>query len=505
MRHALVTISAFLICASVHGQDVMTRTGRATDPLVSMGHGKAASYSVISGLSSPYLPLTMTSVQLLYKDESDARVPQEGDGLLQGAFNAESFIRLDGRSVVTGKVSYQRGTRRNVIWNESSDYELLRPYVLADSVGGDLQREQYAFRGGWAAAVGNTRLGIEGSYRALHEYRDVDPRPRNICSDLHAKVSAGRDIGAVGLDLACGYRKYSQSESIVFLNQKGANTSIFHMTGLGSHYSRFEGTGTFSNTGYRGNGFEARLLAHPVSGERWIAGLSWSGTNISNHLMSQNEAPITSLSKQDAEIFTAFKWHRETRDFGIMGRMGHELRQGDEIVIDNNATGVYLDLLSLPQYTERVYDAGLEGFIRWRRPCGSWSISPSAALHSTSAEIRYPARVMRYMSAVPGLALGYSSARGLWLVRADASLSADINIDKNLKLPLKHTQEAFRKAYTHMYERLTDDYIHAGLGVFAQRAVSDTLAVFLRVEASGRSFSSGEHGTTLSLSIGTSF
>lgn len=504
MRHAL-TISAILFCAAVHGQNVMTRTERTTDPLVSMGHGQAASYSVISGLSSPYLPLTMTSVQLIYKDESDARVPQEGDGLRQGAFNAESFIRLNGRSVVTGKVSYQRGTRRNVIWNESSDYELLRPYVLADSVGGDLQREQYAFRGGWAAAAGNTRLGIEGSYRALHEYRDVDPRPRNISSDLQAKVSAGRDIGAAGLDLVCAYRKYNQSESTVFLNQKGANTSIFHMTGLGSHYSRFEGTGTFSNTGYRGNGFEARMLAHPVSGEHWIAGISWSGINISNHLMSQNEAPITSLFRQNAEMFTAFKWRRETCDFGIMGRMEHELRQGDEIVIDNNATGVYLDLLSLPQYTERVCNTGLEGFIRWRRPCGSWSISPSTAWHSTSAEIRYPTRVMQYMSVTPELTLGYSYARGIWLVRADASLSADINIDKSLKLPLKYTPEAFRKAYTHMYGRLTDDYIHAGLGVFAQRAVSDVLAVFLRAEASGRRFSSGEHGMALSLSIGTSF
>lgn len=505
MRHALVIISAVLVCASASGQNVMTRTERATDPLVSMGHGTAASYSVISGLSSPYLPLTMTSVQLLYKDESDATVPQEGDGLLQGAFNAESFVRLNGRSVVTGNVSYQRGTRRNVIWNESSDYELLRPYVLADSVGGDLQREQYAFRGGWAAVVGNTRFGIEGSYRALHEYRNVDPRPRNISSDLHAKVSAGRNIGAIGLDLACGYRKYSQSESVVFLNQKGANTSIFHMTGLGSHYSRFEGTGTFSNTGYRGNGFEACLLAYPVSGERWIAGASWSGISISNHLMSQNEAPITSLFKQNAEMFAAFKWRRETCDFGIAGRLEHELRQGDEIVIDNNATGVYLDLLSLPQYTERVYDAGVDGFIRWHRPCGSWSISPSAAFHSSSSEIRYPARVMEYMSVSPGMALGYSYAGGLWLVRADASLSADINIGKSLKLPLKYTQDAFRKAYTHMYERLTDDYIHAGLGLFAQRAVSDALAIFLRAEAAVRSFSSGEHGMSVSLSIGTSF
>lgn len=112
---------------------------------------------------------------------------------------------------------------------------------------------------------------------------------------------------------------------------------------------------------------------------------------------------------------------------------------------------------------------------------------------------------MEYMSVSPGMALGYSYAGGLWLVRADASLSADINIDKSLKLPLKYTQDAFRKAYTHMYERLTDDYIHAGLGLFAQRAVSDALAIFLRAEAAVRSFSSGEHGMSVSLSIGTSF
>ena len=34
-----------------------------------------------------------------------------------------------------------------MLWNENADYDVIYPYVAADSVGGDMKFENYAFQG----------------------------------------------------------------------------------------------------------------------------------------------------------------------------------------------------------------------------------------------------------------------------------------------------------------------------------------------------------------------
>ena len=69
------------------------------------------------------------------------------------------YLRLDERSVVTAGASYERGRTDNVRWNSTADYRLLRPFVLADSVGGDLSTEEYAFRGAYVRRDGRINTG----------------------------------------------------------------------------------------------------------------------------------------------------------------------------------------------------------------------------------------------------------------------------------------------------------------------------------------------------------
>lgn len=72
------------------------------------------------------------------------------------------------------------GKQYQVSWNSSSDYDLLNPYILADTLGGDTHCERYGFQGGYAVSKGKFQLGIEAIFRAEHEYRNVDPRMRGI-------------------------------------------------------------------------------------------------------------------------------------------------------------------------------------------------------------------------------------------------------------------------------------------------------------------------------------
>ena len=95
-----------------------------------------------------------------------------------------SWIKLSDRTRLWGNARYTTGKETGVVWNETADFELLYPYVMADSFGGDLSLQEYAFTGGYSGRAGKFTWGIEGSYRAALEYRNRDPRPKNIVSDL---------------------------------------------------------------------------------------------------------------------------------------------------------------------------------------------------------------------------------------------------------------------------------------------------------------------------------
>ena len=87
--------------------------------------------------------------------------------------------------------------------------------------------------------------GITGGYRASHNYRDKDPRPRNTASDLSFALGAGYRLGTYRLGVSADFRLYQQKSEISFLADKGS-TSVYHMLGLGMDYVRFAGkqTGT---------------------------------------------------------------------------------------------------------------------------------------------------------------------------------------------------------------------------------------------------------------------
>ena len=71
---------------------------------------------------------------------------QSGNGEKSIGFQADSYIRKK-NYCLWGNALYRNGRVKNLKWNETSDWELLYPYLLADSVGGDLSKEIYSFTG----------------------------------------------------------------------------------------------------------------------------------------------------------------------------------------------------------------------------------------------------------------------------------------------------------------------------------------------------------------------
>lgn len=102
-----------------------------------------------------------------------------------------------------------------------------------------MKEEEYKFSGGYTYRFGKWAGGAELDYRAVIAYRDKDPRPRNIISDLKASLALSRNLGEKYiLGLSVQARKYNQRSDIKYLADKGP-TSVYQMLGLGMDYVRF--------------------------------------------------------------------------------------------------------------------------------------------------------------------------------------------------------------------------------------------------------------------------
>ena len=162
-------------------------------------HNPAFMHNVYTtSLSEMYLNLN-------YKHANIPQQPQLGNAHTLGNATVSSYLHLNATTTVWGGASYKTGKIRNIRFNSTSDYEQLYPYVMADTIGGDLQNEQYAFYGGYAVKLKQWTFGAKINFRAEHEYRTIDPRPRGIATDLTLRVGLARAYGNYNIGAGVAY------------------------------------------------------------------------------------------------------------------------------------------------------------------------------------------------------------------------------------------------------------------------------------------------------------
>lgn len=381
-----------------------------------------------------------TSVEAGWKgrSEADPLIPEEGRAAGEGVVDIRTLVRPSATSAVSGSVQYANGFKSGVVWNSSSDYSVVYPYVMADSLSGNVRKETYAFTGGYAFRKGEWNFGIRGSYRALHEWREVDPRPRNIVSDLKVGISSGRQISRdYVLDLSAFYRRYSQSNSVAYFNPRGANSAQFHLTGLGSYFYRFSGTiSSYLSTRYSGNGAGLALTLFPLGDKGWKAALEYSILDNVHHLPALNEAPYTELLTHDARVgadYSGGSW-------SAGGSVNAQVRSGYEQVLDNGIAGAYNSLMLFHMYSGIFYEASAHGNLH----AGRWLFSAETAFRGFLQQYLYPGRSFSTSGLRLNAGASYTRSAGAWLLRADAAATGYIPMSASMTIPAKYTLEALQ-------------------------------------------------------------
>lgn len=368
------------------------------------------------------------------RNEKTSVLQHLGDGHTLVSLVASSYLKYKKNIQLWGKASYQKGIRHNVKWNSTSDIARIYPYFTADTLGGDMETETYFFSGGYAANYGWGQWGAEMNYRALHEFRAVDPRPRNIISDFTIKTGISYRLSShysVAMQLHTNI--YKQDGNVDFYHELGGIPELL-MTGLGSIFERFGANRT--HIYYKGYAWGGDMTLMPQN----ETGIYLSGGYIRNTLerilSGLNEAPINNYNEHKYEIACGYLNVNRKNRWGVQSAVFYRKRNGKDYIIGNAAAGEFKVLEKLPMFMWEE-KGGKASVIFGRETTApfSWSIQPSVNYSENKISNLHPAKAFndKKITSSMQLWLSWQKRKTLLSVRADAGY--ETHFSSSLDLP----------------------------------------------------------------------
>lgn len=306
-----------------------------------------------------------------------------GKGNASAFFDAKTYMKQS-KAVITGHASYQNGKIFDMQACETSDADILFPYFSADDKCGDQKAETYSFGGSYSSTTdGKWIYGATLDYTARQAWRQVDPRPKNTAGLLNIGAAFGRRIDKYALALGIDAMKYSQSSSIKFVSQLGAN-KIYHTTGLGSDYNRFAGTGLSSH--YSGWRYGADISASAL-GNGAFGMAAYHRFTFDKQLNDLNRLPMNRAAHTDWQAQAG--WRQD--HFIAAINFGRRRRTGFDNIFGDAAGQVYPQIASIATYFMRRWHVGVDG--TWRHTGSRHRLDAGAAIgysHNFEAYISAP-------------------------------------------------------------------------------------------------------------------
>lgn len=342
---------------------------------------------------------------------------------------ATTYIRT-ASSTLWGNAGYRNGKQKSIRWNETSDPDIIYPYFSADSIGGDINFEQYSLAGGYADRVGRFILGASIAYNAGLYYRDVDPRPRNVTGRLEAAVGGSTCAGAVGnIGLSCSYMRYKQTNDIDFVSEMG-KTKIYHLTGLGNHYRRFAGSDDDST--YDGNFFALSAQLYPSQPSGFVASAKASRFSFRKILTGLNSLPLCRAWHNQIEFEAGY---RDDRGALLLSFEAYR-RHGIENIFGDASSNIYPQIGELEMYADNSRTLALTAIHEWSAAhfCRI-GLKPKAAFIHRSTIYAEPAseQLIEQFNGSVELSIRTIAARQ-WFVNAWASWNTTVPTRSHLSL-----------------------------------------------------------------------
>ncbi|MDX6191943.1 MULTISPECIES: DUF6850 family outer membrane beta-barrel protein [Flavobacterium] len=432
-----------------------------------------------------------------------ANLEQLGNGIRQFLIKAQSYYKIDSENTVFGNASYKNGRRKNVQWNESSDYQIIYPYVTADSIGGDLSYEEYSFKGGYAKAFRKMTLGIAAEYRALLEYRDIDPRPKNTVSDL--KVAAGIS-GNIGDHYAIGtsfnVQKYTQSNNLKFFSELGA-PAVYHMTGLGVYNNLL--TGNKLSSFYDGKGYGANVQFFPKDRNGFALSIGYNHFDYEKIMTEFQNLIASGIAEQRFEGEASYLKKTEEQVWGAKIGVSYTDRAGTENIFDNQTTTSYVKISEYTKYTNEVASVVFSGLYYVPNPEVSWSVAPSFNLKNTAEKYIDPLRTIDIQQGIGKLDFSISKLLAQSLISVSSSFEYSWALDAKMKLTDRTKTNQIFEMLDHNFAYLSAAYTKINGTVRWDYKYQADLNFFIKADLDYYNYSKNINNTYGQMSLGLTF
>ena len=434
------------------------------------------------------------------RKQSEAFVEEDGTGFLHTLVGVDTYLRLSDKTAVWGKASYTAGTNHDVRWRSTADYALLRPYILADTLGGDTKGECYRFAGGYGTRLGRFCLGGEMEFRAEQEYRERDPRMRGIVTDLTLRTGCAYTIGIYDIGLAVETNIYRQTNSVAFYNEDGVIPE-YQLTGLGSDYTRF--SGDKRSLYHDGGGTAIRLNLVPHACRGIYADLMLCEHHYERKLADFNAMPLTMLTKERAEMSLGWRQKKGGANSAVFSGVKLARHVGDENVGGEAYGGSYPTIATLSMYHYRLTDAYL-GALYGR---ASWNVIAVGGYRTESEEYAYPLRRMEHTDAYAEVdAQCFLMQRRAVRLMLDAQAQHSTSLRSTVTMPYANMKPSFTDMIRHKERYLKADFTTLAIHLRADYDMPrTTYGLYADAGMSYTACSVGSHQTGARLAIGLCF
>lgn len=299
---------------------------------------------------------------LTEKSNTPNQLQQKGQGKNLWGAEVYSLQKLDDRTSVWGNASYTQGKNKQVVWNENSDYDLIYPYVAADSVGGDMKFENYSFSGGYSRKINTYTLGITGSYQATLSYRDADPRPKNTAA--HFSLAMGADkliLEKFRVGAYVNAEKYTQKHYLSFVSNQGY-PMIYNMSGLGNYNELL--SGKLRQAYYEGWSYGGGLQIFEAGNRNWYVNIGMKKFNLDKLLTEYADLNASKINEQQL-IFSAGKFFDSGKTvWGISTEGSSMERKGTENLFLNENSRNYIQVGSVEKYNHKINTIIFKGLVQ---------------------------------------------------------------------------------------------------------------------------------------------
>jgi hypothetical protein len=418
----------------------------------------------------------------------DQYVQQEGSGQQSFTVSSETYLKNTKTLTLWGNAYYNNQQLYKVNFNETADYHLVYPYVMADSIGGDLKAETYAFSGGLAKAVGLYQLGFNVGYRGLQSYRDRDPRPKNISSEINIDLAISRKIRtkyAIALDVSG--TKYNQKNKLNFVSELG-KPMVYHDAGLGVYNKLL--SGSLLSAWYTGTGYGASLKISPLTYQGAFIGANYHRTDLKKRTSKSEGIDIFEAGKIQESTFggnAGYLYEKDRHHFIVQGTATMVKRKGIEAIFDIRDAEVSIKKISeAPRYLHQYDTYNFKSVYGVTGGYIDWYLGVEATYQDHLQRYAEPDREMSYQTLVAGGNITLRKQLGKQLLTLTGKLLRQENLNNSYYWNDVSHETAIYSMLNSNFAYLTASSLNYGGSARIDFPINKKLSCFIKAEYNGR-------------------